>query len=63
LLVYRRVSFAGDLPILESIAAKFFWQRLVGMAFLTPSLSRSTRFTVAGSINFVADTRQGLFYI
>ena len=44
LFVNCSVSLACDLPIAESIAAKFFWQWLVELPFLTTSLSRSARF-------------------
>src|SRR5262249_10527731 len=46
LLVNRSVAFASELPESESIASKLFWQRLVEVAFVTPSLSRSTRFPI-----------------
>jgi hypothetical protein len=60
-LVNGSVSFASDLPESESIATKLFWQGLVEMAFLAPTLSRSARFAAAGGI-IVAEKRQSRFY-
>src|SRR6266496_4987052 len=44
LLVNRSVPFAGNLPVGKSVTAKLFRQGLIGMAFPTPTLSRSVRF-------------------
>src|SRR5262249_41510160 len=45
LLINCSVPFPGNLSVSESIVPKFLWQRLVGMAFLTPTLSPSARFS------------------
>src|SRR5436305_4476506 len=44
LFIYCCVSLAGNLSVGESVAPKLFLQRLVGMAFLTPTLNPSSRF-------------------
>jgi hypothetical protein len=44
LLVNGDVPFTSDLAIIEPVALKFFWQWLIELAFLTPTLSRSARF-------------------
>jgi hypothetical protein len=41
LFVNRRMAFARDPVVLETVVAKFFWQWLVETALLTASLSRS----------------------
>src|SRR5947207_3244937 len=38
LFVNRRVGFASNLPVIESVMAKPCWQRLIGTAFFTTSL-------------------------
>jgi len=60
--INRKIAFAEDLPVVESVSPKSSWQWLVKMAFLTPTLNGRARFTVAGSIK-VAYTRQGVFYV
>src|SRR5262249_23602654 len=44
LLINRKIAFAMNLPVRESAAPKSSWQRLIGMAFLTLTLTRSARF-------------------
>jgi hypothetical protein len=54
LFVYRRVSLPRDLPVVEPATSEPNWQRLTGMAFLTPSLSRSTRLDVVSAFAVAA---------
>src|SRR5262249_27246996 len=44
LLVYCRIPFAGNLPVVEAVMPKSSSQRPVETAFLGPTLSRSARF-------------------
>jgi hypothetical protein len=50
LLIYRAVSLVRDLPVVESVTPEVCWQWLTGMAFLTPSLGRSTGFDIENGL-------------